>query len=364
MKYRLGILIVILIIAFWILHNKVEGDTQSLYTEYIDKLLPSSTSQQVDTIIPDGSDLLPSSRFVPQTFNNCGPATLSMIMSMFGKDVSQKELTDKMRPFNNPFGGVDDKSIFPDEFVQYAKEYGMSSLHRPNGSIDLLKKFIAHNIPVVVRTWLHPNEDIGHFRIVRGYDEQRRVIIQDDSYEGTNIEYSYETFSQMWKPFNYGYILVYPREKEAIIRAILGQDINEQKAWNNTEQRAMAELEKNPYDVYALFNISIANYYLGNYKIAVDYYEKSQKYLPRRMLWYQIEPILAYQKLKRYERVFNLVDSILQNGNLAYSELYFIRGQIYSEQGKIHDARLEFEKAIYYNKNFQKAKDALSLITQ
>ncbi|GIW57438.1 MAG: hypothetical protein KatS3mg083_383 [Candidatus Dojkabacteria bacterium] len=360
MKYRLGILTVILVTTFWIVHHKVQGDTQSLLS---DKLFPSPTPQ-VATSIPDSTDLLPPSRFVPQTFNNCGPAALSMVMSMFGRYISQQELAEKMRPFNNPFGGVDDKSIFPDEFVKYAKEYGMSSLHRPNGSIDLLKNFIANDIPIVVRTWLHPNEDIGHFRIVRGYDDKRRVIIQDDSYEGPNLEYSYETFLQMWKPFNYGYILVYPREKEATVRAILGQDINEQNAWNNAELRARGELEKNPSDGYALFNISTANYYLGNYKLAVDYYEKSQKYLPARMLWYQLEPILAYQKLKRYEIVFNLIDSILQNGNLAYSELYFIRGQILSEQGRTDDARLEFEKAIYYNKNFQRAKDALSLITQ
>ncbi len=358
MKYKVGLLLVFLLITLWIINNRAQGNTASLR---IDRLRPSPTPQ-VTILVPESADLLPPSRFVSQTFNNCGPAALSMVISMFGRDISQQELAEKMRPFNNPLGGIDDKSIFPDEFVKYAKEYGLLSLHRPNGSIDLLKKFIANDIPVIVRTWLHPNEDIGHFRIIRGYDEKRRVIIQDDSYEGPNLEYSYETFMQMWKPFNYGYILVYPKEKEATVRAILGEEINEQNSWKNTEQRAREELNEDPSDGYAMFNIAVANYYLGNYKIAVHYYEKSQKYLPARMLWYQLEPILAYQKLKRYDTVLNLIDSILEKGNLAYSELYFIRGQIYLEQGKTDEARLELEKAIYYNKNFQRAKDLLDSV--
>ncbi|EKD84740.1 MAG: hypothetical protein ACD_38C00166G0001, partial [uncultured bacterium] len=62
----------------------------------------------------------------------------------------------------------------------------------------------------------------------------------------------------------------------------------------------------------------------------------------------QIEPILAYQKLKNYTRVFQLTDKILNTYNRAFSELYQIRGEIYQELGKVDLAEAEFGKARFY----------------
>jgi len=107
-----------------------------------------------------------------------------MMLSWYGRDVSQKELGDAMRPYQVPSGDNDDKTIFTYEFVEWAKKYGLESIGRVNGDIELLKTFTANGIPVVVKTWLHVDDDIGHFRIVRGFDERKQVIIQDDSYEG------------------------------------------------------------------------------------------------------------------------------------------------------------------------------------
>lgn len=302
---------------------------------------------------------IPSKGFVSQTFNNCGPASLSMVMRYFGKDVSQDELREQMRPFNNPAGGVDDKSVFANEFVTYAEKYGLQAMARPNGTPELIKLLIANDIPVVVRTWLHPGEDIGHFRIVRGYDDARQVFIQDDSYQGANLTYSYDEFNSMWQPFNYGYIVVYSPEKAAVVEAILGKNMDENTAYQQSIARAEKEIDANP--AYANFNLSTAYYHVGDYKKAVEYYEKAQSIgLPSRMLWYQIEPIQAYLKTGQYDKVFSLTDSILNNGNLAYSELYYLRGQAYLAQNDKEAARGEFETAIKYNKNYSDAQAALT----
>ncbi len=318
---------------------------------------PTIASVQIET--PPDSYTLPQSRFVSQSFNNCGPASLSMVMSMFGTYIDQETLADRMRPFRNPQGGIDDKSIFAAEFVTYAKEYGFNALERPNGDIELLKKLVANDIPVVVRTWLNLDEDIGHFRIVRGYNETNKTLLQDDSYQGPNLTYSYDDFLAMWQPFNYGYILVYPPEKQEVVEAILGEDLDAATAYRKSIQRAEKELTENPQAFYPHFNIATANYYLGEYQQAIDHYEKALPNLPARMLWYQLEPIQAYQKLGEDDVVFRLTDRILTNGNRAYSELYQMRGEIYRKQGNTDAAREEFEKAVYYNKNFQPAKDAL-----
>jgi hypothetical protein len=51
---------------------------------------------------PGNYALLTNPKHTYQTFNNCGPATLSMILSWYGESVSQKELGNKMRPYQHP----------------------------------------------------------------------------------------------------------------------------------------------------------------------------------------------------------------------------------------------------------------------
>ena len=324
------------------------------------KVTPIPTEEP--TKLPDAYTI-PSKSFVSQTFNNCGPATLSMILSYSGINVSQIELGQIMRPYQNPVGDNDDKSVSVKEFVSQAKEYNVNSLERPNGSIEILKELVSNDIPVVVRTWLHPNEDIGHFRVVRGYDDTTRTLIQDDSYEGPNLTYDYDTFLSMWQPFNYGYILVYPPAKQDIVEKILGEDFDQTSAYRNSIKRAEKELQNNPDSIYSRFNLSTAYYYLDDQKRSVEEFEKVQHQLPSRMLWYQIEPIRAYEAAGNKDRVFTFSDMILSNNNRAFSELYMLKGKILEKEGNKEAAKIEYEQAMFYNVNYQDAKDAFDNLT-
>lgn len=326
--------------------------------EYEDKGNNATGSVEVNS--PSSSALVTLPTHTYQTFNNCGPATLSMILAFNGKNVSQKELGDQMRPYQIPSGDNDDKTIFTYEFVDWSKNYGVEAIGRINGDIELLKKFTANGILVVVKTWLHMNEDIGHFRIVRGFDETSQVIIQDDSYEGPNRKIPYFDFLSMWQPFNYAYIIVYKPYQKELVEAIIGAELDENIAWENSLTRAQKESQLDTESPYPFFNQSRAYYHLGDYELSVEAFEKVENKLPRRMLWYEIEPILAYQRLGNYERVFQITDKILNGGNRAFSELYQIRGEVYFDQGDKDAARGEFESAIQYNKNFIPAKESLS----
>lgn len=320
----------------------------------------ASESNKIFIKNPPDAYTINQSAFIAQSFNNCGPASLAMVFAMNGKTVSQEELASEMRPFNNPAGGVDDKSVFPDEFVLTSKRYGFNAMQRPNGDIKLIKQLVANDIPVIVRTWLNPDEDIGHFRIVRGYDDKQQIITQDDSYQGPDLTYTYDEFMGMWKPFNYGYILVYPKEKQALVEAILGENKDEKKAWENALKRAQKDITDGNNETFALFNASTANYHLGKKKEAIEYFEQAEPNLPSRTLWYQYEPLLAYRDTGNFDKVFTLTDAILTGGDEAYSELYQIRGEVYKKQGNKELAKEEFEKALYYNENYKAAKVELN----
>jgi tetratricopeptide (TPR) repeat protein len=283
-----------------------------------------------------------------QSFNNCGPASLSMLLSYANINISQSELGNNLRPFQNPQGDNDDKSVTLAEMAEESKRYKLIPFHRPTGSMELLKILIANDIPVVVRTWLHPDEDIGHYRLIRGYDDSTQEIIQDDSYEGKDLRYPYETFRAMWQPFNYEFLITVPVEKEALVKSILGSTVDETAAWKKALQVAQQESQNNPDDMYPVFNQSIAHFHLGNYEQSIALFESVESRLPSRMLWYQVEPAEAYLKTQQYEKLFALTDKMLIN-NRAFSEVYKMRGMAYQEQGNSQLAEAEFEKAKFYN---------------
>jgi tetratricopeptide (TPR) repeat protein len=230
------------------------------------------------------------------------------------------------------------------------------------GNDETLKKFIANDMPIIARTWTKPAEDIGHFRIIKGYDNSSGVFIQDDSLQGHDLEYSYADFDELWKKFNYEYLVLVPKEKQKIAEEIIGEDIDEKMAWQKAVENSKKHLAENPNDIYSAFNLSVAYYRLGNYQKSVEEFEKIENQLPFRTLWYQTEPILSYFELGNDQRVLDITNQILNNQNRAFSELYILRGKVYQKQGNTDLARQEYEKAVFYNKNLKEAHDALATI--
>ena len=304
---------------------------------------------------PPTKKILPTSYHVFQSFNNCGPAALSMALKFYAVNVSQEELGQDLRPYQVPGGDNDDKSVTLDELAQKSKEYGLIPYHRPMGTQEIVKRFISNDIPVITRTLTKSNEDIGHYRIIKGYDDTNGTFLQDDSLQNKNLTYTYGEFNEIWKKFNYEYLVLVPKNKEFLAKQILGENVDEKVAWQNAIENSNSELATNPNDIYSRFNLSVALYNIGDFKKSAEEFEKVENLLPFRTLWYQIEPIEAYFELGNYDRVFQITDRILNNQNRAFSELYILRGKIYQSQENIQSAKQEFEKAVFYNSGNKEA---------
>lgn len=311
--------------------------------------------------IPQQKTLL-SNYHIFQTFNNCGPAALSMALRFYGVNVTQAEIGNSLRPYQVPGGDNDDKSVTLEELAQKSKEYNLIPYHRPMGNPDIVKQFIANGMPVIARTWTKPNEDIGHYRVVKGYDETAGTFIQDDSLQNKNLEFTYSDFNEIWRKFNYEYLVLVPAEKKELAEAILGENKDVKLAWQKAVENSLKELEENPNDIYSRFNLSVALFNVGIYKESAEEFEKVENQLPFRTLWYQIEPIRAYYELGNYERVFQITDRVLGYYNRAFSELYVLRGKIYQKQGNLTAARSEYQNAVYYNVNHPEANELLNSI--
>lgn len=317
----------------------------------------SNDGEPVTPNDPGFRALLPGAKWVPQSFNNCGPATTSMVLQYFGFDVSQVVTKEKLR--TNP----DDKNVFTTEIADYIRrDYGVESKLFYGGNINLIKKLVANGYYVVVEDWLRPNEDIGHVTIIRGFDDEQGVLIADDSYIGVNITYPYEEFIQtQWKPFNYEYLPVYRQGNEALLQAIVGEDWDQNKMYQNAETTARQEIAVNDSDMYAWFNLGTNLFGLGKFASAKEAFEKSRSLgWPRRMLWYQIQPIQTYNLLGEHQKAIELADVALW-GNDSFAEAHFEKAIAYKGLGDLPKARQEAEKALIYSPNFTKAHNFLSM---
>lgn len=296
-----------------------------------------------------------------QSFNNCSSVALMVALSHWGIKDTQEVIAEATRPWNNPNGNNDDKSVTLYELADYASaRHGVATYVRPNGSLELLKEFIANDIPVVARTLMYPNDDIVHYRVVRGYDDVAGKITESDGINGPNMTMSYDEWMHLWRNFNYSYLIVVPPEKKALVERILESERNEKTAWQNAKERAESELAKNRSDMIAHYNLITALFYLGDYEGAVREFEAIEPNLTRRVLWYQHEPIDAYFRLGNYDRVLELTKSVINDNNKSVSELYVLRGKIFESRGDTAAARAEYEKAIQYNEHLQSAIDALA----
>ena len=296
-----------------------------------------------------------------QTFNNCGPATLSMILSFHGINMGQQNIADVVRPYQVPNGDNDDKNVSLHEFKKFIESNSLYAYYRVGGKVDTLKFLLANGYPVIARTWLNNKEDIGHFIIVTGYNNNNQTLNIQDSYYGKR-NMSYTDFLDLWRPFNYEFIIVSDSLNKNRSFNLIDYAIPESSMYQKAIDLAKNEINGNNNRIYGLFNISTSYYHLKDYTKSIEYFEMVEPDLPDRMLWYQLEPVLAYKELKNYDKVFRILNNMLEKGNRAYAEAYFIKGQIFENQGKIEEAKKEYQKAIIYNKNYTEAKEALDLL--
>jgi len=314
------------------------------------------TQMPSPTVVPiPTSHIIPQKLHIYQSFNNCGPATLSMALSYENINISQSELGKILRPYQIPGGDNDDKSVTLNEVAEQAKVYGLVSYLRPNGTIEKIKQLVSVGVPVVTRTWLKSDEDIGHYRVVRGYDDNTQELIQDDSLQGKNLRISYSEFEKLWVPFNFEYLVIVNDSKKSTIERILGLELETRTAWKNAKTRIEKEIQLDPQNWHLTFALSRIYFYLNDHKKSVEEFDKVENKLSFRTLWYQTEPMYSIYETKDFDRVISITEKILNNHNRAFSELYILRGDIFKSRNQINIAKSEYQKAYLYNINNKEA---------
>jgi tetratricopeptide (TPR) repeat protein len=289
-----------------------------------------------------------------QTWNNCGPATVTMNMSYFGRPETQVEAAQFLKP------NRDDKNVSPEELAAYARTTGLQALVRRGGTIDQLKLLLSNNLPVLAETWLvHDGDGLGHYRLLIGYDDASGQFNTFDSLNGPDFKVTYAQFDADWRVFNRLYIVVYPPEQAASVAAIIGADMDNTAMDERILAEARAEAAAKPDDVIAYFNEGDALTRLGRFQEAAVAFDRARQLgLHWRRLWYQFTPFEAYYAAGRYQDVLDLTQATIKGAG-GLEEAYYYRGLALQATGQAGAAQ-EFQAALDYNPNFAPAAEALN----
>ena len=293
-----------------------------------------------------------------QKMNNCAPATLAMGLSYYGYDLTQFDLAPILK------GNPDDKNVSPEEIVAYVHSLGLGAMVRVNGDLDRLMRLGSNGVPVIVEQWLErPDHPLtGHYRVVRGYDRAAETIIVNDSYSGPELRLSYADFDRWWRPFNRRYIPLYPPDKEAVVREILGDDYDDEEMYARALAVAQGEVEENPQDATAWYNVGDSCLGSGQYEEAVAAFEQAIAIgLPQRTFWYQFGPFVAYNAVGEYQRVLDLSAPVLAVVPMI-EELHYQRGVAYEGLAQPEQAIAEYQRALEVNPKFERAREALERV--
>ena len=319
-----------------------------------------AAAQSGGTALPE-SARLDGVRHIYQTWNNCGPANLTMAMSYYGWGYGQQVAANFLKP--NP----EDKNVSPGQmaaFVNQQTELPIRAIWRYGGTVELIKRFLAAGFPVVVESG-YDVEDLGwmgHYETVVAYDDPSQTIWVYDSYlgigSGYGRTYSYDEFDSWWRHFNRAYILIFPLDREQDVRDILGPHVDPLYAAEQALAVARQEAAQDQTDGWAWFNAGTSATKLKRYHDAAIYYDEAfRQGLPYRLLWYEFGPFEAYYHVGRYDDVLTLVTNT-EATTIYVEETSYWQGMVFAARGESQNAIAQFDEALSFNRNFVEAQQA------
>jgi hypothetical protein len=336
--------------------------TQTNIPNQTETPLPSPIPTQTLPPLPQNAGL-DGIRHEYQQFNNCAPASLSMVLSYWGWLGDQYETRAYLRPGFE----IDDKNVNPFEIVDFVEKYTtFDAAWRVGGNLELLKRLTASGFPVLIEKGLDPHDDawLGHYQIISGYNDVSRQFLVYDSYEGPPEAYgvSYDVIGQFWRHFNFAYVVVFPPERAAEINSILGANSDPQVNFHSAAELALMEANSlsGREQFFAWFNRGTNLLELQDFAGAAQAYDTafslyaglSQEERPWRLLWYQDGPYKAYYYTGRYLDVINLAHSTLINVDKpVLEETYFWRGMAKAALGDREGAIEDLTRAKNLNPN-------------
>jgi tetratricopeptide (TPR) repeat protein len=173
---------------------------------------------------------------------------------------------------------------------------------------------------------------------------------------------SYDQLEKNWVSFNHVYLVLYRPEQLPMLQSVLGADWNAEVNRQNALALAQSEVNADPQNAFAWFNIGTNLTYFDRYGEAVTAYDKARAIgLPQRMLRYQFGPFMAYFNTGRYPDLMSLSEYALKI-TPSSEEAMLWRGWGLYRTGDLQGAIDLFKKALEAHPGYSDAEYALKFV--
>jgi len=169
-----------------------------------------------------------------QTYNNCGPSSVTEVLSYWGVYRTQYQAQLVLRADNNPRG----MAVYG--VPAYARSVGMRALMGAAGTPRALKALVSNGFPVIVNQSYSATDPTRHYRPIGSYDDRQGVFVSSDPLAGEGHTITYADFDKIWAVSNNRFIVLYPVAKAPLLGAVLAS-----AGWDKTRayQRDLAKTE-------------------------------------------------------------------------------------------------------------------------
>ncbi len=318
---------------------------------------PSATPEPTPTLVPAPAAFqLDGMGLEYQSFNNCGPANLSMNLTYWGWSTTQDVTKAGLRTH------ADDRNVMLSEMRDFVIEKtNLNALVRFGGTLDVVKRLVSNGFPILLERGHTDPEDgwMGHYSIVTAYDDAKQTVRIPDTLLGI-MNLSYSDLMLDWAHFDGIYLVVYPPEREAEVLALLGPDADPAKNLQNTLDQVTARIQQVSgrelfFAWYSRGNVLVEMQNYIEAAMAYDqafaiYAQLSPEERPWRITWYQVGAYPAYYYTGRNEDCLELAMQTLSNKRSPeLPESWYWAGRAAAALQMSDDAISHYRKALEYH---------------
>jgi tetratricopeptide (TPR) repeat protein len=146
------------------------------------------------------------------------------------------------------------------------------------------------------------------------------------------------------------------------LQSLLGDNWDETTNRQNALQTAQTEVQANPLNAFAWFNVGSNLTYLEHYADAAKAYDRARQIgLPQRMLRYQFGPFVAYFQSGRIDDLVALTQYALERTPNSEEALLW-RGWALYRRGDRTGAESAFQQALQYHPGYTDAINAINYL--
>ncbi|WP_235514100.1 C39 family peptidase [Deinococcus sp. Leaf326] len=153
---------------------------------------------------------------IRQTYNACGPASITQVLGYFGLRVALADVSRLTRPTERSY-------MTAQAIVDFAPQVGMEARLYSGGSLATVRAAIRQGLPLIALQSHIPRAGtvIAHWRVVVGYDDASAQVELMDPLLG-HVAMGYADFARVWADHRGQFAVLYPPHLRVRVGATVG----------------------------------------------------------------------------------------------------------------------------------------------